>query len=178
MIRLPRLQAPKRPKALPCDVHHTKVTKRLDKTRTFDYVIFVGLFNNDPYEIFVMENGFLDKKYKNGKLIKKTKGIYSVELEDGTIIEDVTKDASESEDVLTRLVSTSLRHGTSISFIVDQLQKSEGDLYCFSKAISRVLKKYIIDNNEILGNCPECKIGIMVRADGCKVCQSCNHSFC
>lgn len=171
--------APKRPKELPCHIHHIKITKKLDKLRTFDYVVFVGLLNeNEPYEIFVMENGTLDKKYKTGYIVKKTRGKYNVELEDFTI-EDITKDVTDNEDVLTRMVSTSLRHGVSIKFLVQQLEKSQGDLYAFSRAISRILKHYIKDGENITGEvCPECGGTELKRQDGCKVCQSCGYSAC
>lgn len=172
-------KAPKRPKELKCDLHHVKISKKLDKIRTFDYVVFVGLLNNnEPYEVFVMENGTLDKRYKTGKIVKKTRGKYNVELEDLSI-EDITKDVTDSEDVLTRMVSTSLRHGVEIQFLVQQLEKSKGDLYNFSRVIARVLKKYIKDGIIVTGEkCDECGSQEIKRQDGCKVCQICGYSKC
>jgi hypothetical protein len=175
--KITKTTAPKRPKILPCDIHHTKITKKLDKIRTFDYVVFVGLLNDDPYEVFVVENGFLDKQIKSGNIIKKNKGVYSLEYTGGEI-EDITKDTTESEDVLTRLVSCSLRHGADINFIVDQLEKSEGDLLSFSKVICRVLKKYV-KNGTKAGLCPRCG-SELVRWEGCKTCTNvkCDYKGC
>jgi hypothetical protein len=126
-----------------------------------------------------MENGTLDKKYKEGRIFKKSRGIYCVELEDGTIIQDITKDSTEAEDVMTRLVSCSLRHGADIQFVVQQLEKSKGDLSAFSKAISRVLKKYIKDGTKVHGvRCSQCGSESIVRQEGCQVCQNCGNSKC
>lgn len=177
--KIHKTTAPKRPDRLPCEIHHVKITKKLDKIRTFDYLAMVGLLGHEPYEIFVTENGFMDKKIKEGWLVKKTKGVYSLESNEGeTIIEDVTKETTEAEDVVTRLTSTSLRHGADISFVVDQLEKSEGDLFCFSKAISRVLKKYIKDGTKVANdNCPKCG-GEYTRQEGCKICNNCGYSKC
>jgi ribonucleoside-diphosphate reductase alpha chain len=178
--KIQKTDAPKRAKYLKCDLHHVKISKKLDKVRVFDYVVFVGLMDDDdPYEVFVMENGTLDKKYKEGRIFKKSRGVYCVELEDGTLIQDITKDSTEAEDVLTRLVSCALRHGADIQFVVQQLEKSKGDLSAFSKAISRVLKKYIKDGTKVHGvHCSQCGSENVIRQEGCQVCQSCGNSKC
>ncbi|MCK9458556.1 MAG: hypothetical protein M0R80_02870 [Proteobacteria bacterium] len=178
--QIQKTKAPIRPQRLPCDIHHTKVTKKLDKIRTFDYIVLVGIMPpNDPYEIFVAENGILDKKYKRGVLIKKARGVYALEIEGKIVIENIAKDATESEDVLTRMVSTSLRHGADIHFIVQQLEKSQGDLFAFSKAIYRILKKYVPDNTKITGmTCPSCGCNEFIRIEGCATCVKCGHSKC
>ncbi len=175
--KIVKTTAPKRPKSLECDVYHVKVTKKLDKPRTFDYLVIVGLYNGDPYECFCMENGFIDKKYHNGVLTKKNKGQYELKFEDETTIDNVIKDTTETEDALTRMISTSLRHGAQIEFVVDQLEKTEGDLWGFSKAISRCLKKYIPDGIKASGQCPSCKQENLQRIEGCISC-SCGWSKC
>jgi ribonucleoside-diphosphate reductase alpha chain len=176
--KIQKTHAPKRPKYLQCDVHHIKISKKLDKVRTFDYLVFVGLMSGEPYEVFCAENGTLDKKYKTGRIFKKSKGNYCVELEDETIIQDITKDCTETEDALTRLVSCSLRHGADIQFVVQQLEKSKGDLIAFSKAMSRVLKRYIQDGAKENGvRCPQCNSENIIRQDGCATC-ACGWSKC
>lgn len=169
----------KRPKELMCDVHHIKVTKRLDKPRTFDYLVVVGILDGNPYEVFVKENGSLSKKYKTGVIKKVKRGVYSVDLEDEIVIDDITSDSSEEEDSVTRLVSTSLRHGVELQYIVEQLEKAEGDMWGFSKAIARTLKKYIKDGTKVTGTeCPSCGSTSLERREGCITCMSCGWSRC
>jgi len=170
--------APKRPKDLPCDIYHVKITKKLDKIRTFDYIVLVGLIGEDPYEIFVAENGTIDKKHKRGIISKKTRGVYTLVADDKIAMENITKDCTESEDVLTRLVSCGLRHGADIHFVVQQLEKSKGDLFAFSKAISRCLKHYIPEDTKITGMTCSCGSNEFVRVDGCAQCVKCGFSKC
>ena len=63
-------------------------------------------------------------------------------------------------------------------FVVQQLEKTKGDLQSFSKAIARVLKKYIEEGSEIVGDeCKKCG-GKLVRIGGCQTCISCGDSKC
>jgi ribonucleoside-diphosphate reductase alpha chain len=178
--KIQKTKAPVRPKELSCDIHHTKVTKKLDKVRTFDYIVLVGIMPpNDPYEIFVAENGVLDKKYKTGVIAKKARGVYSLLVDGQVVLDDICKDATESEDVLTRMVSCGLRHGADIQFVVQQLEKSKGDLFAFSKAICRVLKKYVPDHTKVVGEtCKQCGGTDLIRLEGCATCTKCNYSKC
>ena len=74
-----------------------------------------------------------------------------------------------------------MRHGTDINFIYEQLQKSEGTIVSFSKAIARTLKKYL--DEEILRSresyCDNCGDPEGVHfAEGCFKCKSCGFSKC
>ena len=92
--------------------------------------------------------------------------------------EKISEHINEDQQAITRLISSNLRHGCDVNFIVHQLEKVEGDLLSFSKAISRVLKKYIPDNTKIHGEtCQKCG-GELVRAEGCILCKSCGFSRC
>ena len=171
--------AVKRPKSLKCDIHHIKVTKTLDKLRTFDYLVIVGLMDEKPYEVFVMENGTLSKKYVEGVITKKKRGMYSVSCEDETIIENVIANTTEAEDSLTRLTSIALRHGVDMTYVVQQLQKAQGDIWSFSKAVARALKKYIKEGTAMTGvSCPNCESENMIMSGGCPICQDCGHTKC
>ena len=169
----------KRPKTLPCDVHHVKVTKKLDKVRTFDFLVMVGLINsNQPYEVFCMENGHLDKSCTKGEVQKLARGKYNLVFDDGTEIKNITKNNTETEDTITRLTSCLLRHGVPVNYIVDQLEKVEGDMLCFSKGIVKALKKYIQDGTVVTGqSCPLCGKDTLVRNEGCCACV-CGYSKC
>ena len=169
--------AKKRPKELPCDVYHTNVTKKLDKIRTFQYMVLVGLLNGRPYEIFAIENGKFDKKVIKGSIIKHSRGNYDLVLEDSTVLKNITKETTEQEDSLTRMVSLSLRHGISLVFIVEQLNKVEGELFCFAKSMARSLKKYIKDGTKSTEECKKCG-ATLVFENGCSICKSCGESKC
>lgn len=170
--------APKRPKELPCDIHHIKITKKLDKVRVFDYMVLVGLYHNEPFEVFAIENGKYDKKLNTGKVIRESKGKYNLVFSDGSELKDITSDTTENEDALTRMVSTALRHGAAIQFIVDQLSKVEGaDLFAYSKSIARTLKKYVNDGLVSGDTCATCG-SKLIYENGCKICKQCGDSKC
>jgi ribonucleoside-diphosphate reductase alpha chain len=75
------------------------------------------------------------------------------------------------------MISTALRHGSNIQFIVEQLNKSEGDVTSFGKATSRILKLYIEDNKVSNDTCPECG-ATLIYQNGCKICNQCGYSKC
>ncbi len=166
-----KTDAPKRPKELECDVHHIKVKGQ-------DYFVLVGLFEGQPYEVFAGRNGVVGHKVKKGKIVKRGRSKYKAEFDDDTELSPIGAFTTDEEDTTTRLISAGLRHGTSVEFIVHQLEKSKGDLQSFAKSISRALKKYINDDTEVKGeDCPECT-GRLVRIDGCKSCKDCGYSAC
>jgi len=177
-LKIKKTNAPKRPETIPCEIHH--LTVKGEK-----WVVCVGLLNSDPYEIFCgkQESVQLSSKFKSGTIRKVGKSKYNllIPVEDDNLIFDIKKtfknEASESS--ATRLISTSLRHGIDVKFIVEQLEKSEDDMLSFSRAISRVLKKYIPDGTEVSGEvCPACQSNNLVRQAGCVTCVSCGNSKC
>ena len=171
---IPKTNAPKRPKTLTCDVHHLTVSG--DK-----WIVLVGLLGEDPYEIFAFKkkNINLSEKFKHGKLTKVRKGKYDLEL-DGFTLEDLKElFESDEQEALTRMISTSLRHGADINFIYEQLMKSEGTIVSFSKAIARTLKKYLKDENFSAITCESCgSPDGMTMQEGCYKCKDCGYSRC
>ena len=86
---------------------------------------------------------------------------------------------SEEEDALTRMTSTSLRHGADIHHVVQQLEKVKGDMTSFAKSMARALKKYIPDGKKEQGECPECNAqDALIRQEGCITCTQCGYSKC
>jgi ribonucleoside-diphosphate reductase alpha chain len=172
--KVPKTTAPKRPKTLSCDIHHLTVSG--DK-----WIVLVGLLGEDPYEIFAFKkkNINLSEKFKHGKLSKIRKGKYDLEL-DGFTLEDLKElFESDEQEALTRMISTSLRHGADINFIYEQLMKSEGTIVSFSKAIARTLKKYLKDENFSNIACESCgSPDGMTMQEGCYKCKDCGYSKC
>ena len=169
-----KTDAPERPLELPCDVHHIKV-------KGASYFVLVGLLHDDPYEVFAGKNGFIDKKVKTGIVIRKKrpKGMYKALLEDDSEISPINATCSEEEDALTRMTSTSLRHGADIHHVVQQLEKVKGDMTSFAKSMARALKKYIPDGKKEQGECPECNAqDALIRQEGCITCTQCGYSKC
>jgi len=175
-LSLPRTTAPERPKTLDCDIHHLTVGGG-------KWIVIVGLYGEDPYEIFAFQkkNISISTKIRNGKLTKVKKGRYNLELGDFELENLKEHFESNEEEALTRMISTALRHGTDINFIYEQLQKSEGTIVSFSKAIARTLKKYL--DEELLKNsetyCENCgdPDGLHF-SEGCFQCKSCGYSKC
>jgi ribonucleoside-diphosphate reductase alpha chain len=163
--------APKRPDSLPCNIHHIHVKGE-------PYFVAVGLLDNEPYEVFAGRNNCIDDKVKGGILIKskRPKG-YKAELDDGVVISPITMACTDNEETVTRLISMSLRHGASINFVAEQLGKTNGEMTSYSKAIARVLKKYIKDGTKSNEKCSECGAQLIFEA-GCTSCKQCGFSKC
>ncbi len=164
-------QCPKRLKTLDADIHIVGVKGQ-------KFIIVVGFQNGAPYEIFGGHlNGLNIKNAKSGKVTKVNRGKYSLEFGD-IEIEDFSQQFTPVEKILFRMISTMLRHGVPIEFILDQLQKSTDDITSLASAVGRVLKKYIKDGQRVYGQeCPSCKSTELVYQDGCVSCK-CGWSKC
>lgn len=161
--------AKKRPKTLACDIH-------IAKYRGTEFVVLVGLYHDKPYEVFALENEW-NIKPSVGEIIKIHKGKYNLNIKDDILIEDVTANMKHEEEALTRMLSFGLRHGGDITFAVEQLRKSEGDITAFSKSIARVLNKYTKEREEGKELCQICS-SELVREEGCIKCKSCGYEKC
>ncbi len=167
-----KTQAPKRPKILKCDVYHTV-------SKGEQYFVLVGMLGAEPYEVFAGKDGNIKKSLRAGNVKKLRRGQYSLLEENGDVVlEMISEKISDDQEAITRLISSNLRHGCDVSFVVHQLEKVKGDLLSFAKALSRVLKKYIPENTRVHGEtCKECGADL-VRIEGCIACRSCGWSRC
>ncbi len=166
-----KTQAPKRPKELICDIYHVSVKGEA-------YLVVIGLFKNEPYEIFAGKNGQIPKTIKQGIIKKVKRGKYQIIFGNNKTIDSIIDLETSEEEAMTRMISTALRHGADISFIVHQLEKTKGDLTSFSKSVARTLKKYIQDGTNVTGEeCENCG-GKLMRQDGCITCPGCGWSRC
>jgi ribonucleoside-diphosphate reductase alpha chain len=161
--------APKRPACLPVEIH-TTVSKGIK------WNVIVGIFDSKPYEVFAIPHFTNETELE---LCKIKRGRYDLLKDGDTYSEDITSQITDEQDVLTRMVSTALRHGADITFIVEQLNKSHGDITSFSKAIARTLKKYI-DEKKMVSRaaCTECGSNNLVFEEGCLMCKDCGSSKC
>ena len=180
--------APKRPKELECDIYHSTVQGE-------KWSIFIGMLDGKPYEIMGGLAKFvkIPKRVVKGKLLKHNGEInparYDLhyDFEKGTDEETIIADVGNifenpTHSGFTRMISLSLRHGTPIQYVVEQLSKAadkDSDLFSITKAFSRVLKNYVKDGTKLnKENCPECKMANMAYKDGCKQCLDCGYSKC
>lgn len=181
---IPRTVAPVRPSTLQCEVFHTVV-------KGVPHYVVVGLVEGQPYEVFTGLNTdkkdvvFIPKNMAAGVISKLARGKYALHAPDvdPKTSEDIwvlnNGHSNDDVDALSRIISCALRHGSDISFVVQQLEKTKGDMFSFSKAISRVLKKYIPNGTKVHGaNCPECQQDSLKRESGCVTCSNCGWSKC
>ncbi len=173
-----RVLTPERPTDLPCDIHQIKV-------KGHKYIIIVGLLKGSLYEVFTIDDtaNRLDlKKFPHGVVRKVGKGRYDLITESGPVeatIRDFTRTYDSTNGSLARFISMALRHGTPVQFVIEQLSK-DTNFEDFERALSRVLKKYIVDGEEVMARenrCGECE-GKMVFRDGCVTCLECGSSQC
>lgn len=162
--KIKKQDAPKRPAKLPCYIHNTSV-------RGDYWVVLVSLLGGEPYEIFAYPNGRVN--YTEGVVIKRGNGVYDLEINGKVIQADIAANyVNDEQAALTRMISTALRHGTDVRFIVEQLDKAGGTVVDFSKAVARALRKLLNVELKTKETCPECGAELVFE-DGCKSCKSC-----
>lgn len=180
-----RTHAPRRPPVLPCDIYHGRVQNE-------QWTIVVGLLGNEPYELFggPSEEAGIPKSAKQGYLTKisrgKNKNQYNLtytKYNEEVVLEDVGNAFENSAyGTFTRVLSLSLRHGTPIQHMVEQLRKDQSEaLTSLSAVLGRALKKYIQDGTIVSSarsGCGRCGSSNLKYSDGCPVCLSCGHTRC
>jgi ribonucleoside-diphosphate reductase alpha chain len=168
--------APKRPIELPCRIHHTKILGK-------DWLVLVGLLNDDPYEVFAgpYKNIGIPKNCVEGKIIKQKRGVYSLVVKDSAGTETKYKNILDHLDDndsawATRLVSMSLRHGVPLRFVCEQLSK-DGFVIDTNKVLARILKKYL-SKTDRQHSCPSCNSKNVVLQETCITCMDCGFGKC
>ena len=119
---------------------------------------------------------FIPRQEESGSIVKRAKQTYVFISKDGAEYHLTNGHSNDTADAVSRLLSMNLRHGADISFVVEQLGKVEGDMACYSKVLSRTLKRYIKDNTTSTDNC-ECGEKY-IYVEGCKKCPACGNSKC
>jgi len=142
--------------------------------RQNNYTMIIGLRDGVPYEIF---GGKVANGFRDGQITKVASRKYL--LNDDDILEHFH---DKSINAITRLVSLSLRHGVPVQFVCDQLDK-ESDVFDIAKFFSRTLRKFIKEDEVILGShhkCQTCGAGpdSLKYEGGCMICTVCGSSSC
>lgn len=171
---LNRIEAPGRPKTLPCDIHSTTIKGQ-------KWIVLVGLLEDEPYEVFGgLYQDIAPCTDTTGFVTKKARGKYNLTSHNGkSTHEDIVGKFQNPEySWATRLVSTALRHGTPVEFMVEQLSK-DGKIHDFNKAMARVLKRYIKNGRvKSAAKCFECQSSDLIWEEGCHKCASCGYAKC
>jgi len=179
----PQRSAPKRPLELECNLHHTTIKGE-------KWVIMVGIMDAKPYEVMGGLSNLIEipRDKAKGVLIKNPRksmnSIYDLRVGtngDTIIIKDLVKVFDNANhSAFTRMISLGLRHGASIQYVVEQLQKDrDSDMFSFAKCVARVLKNYIPDGQEATEKtCSECNEPNLIYVEGCVTCTACGYAKC
>jgi len=166
--------APKRPSKMDADIKYVKIKGE-------EFCVAIGTLENKPYEVFawlVNEDSIQIQPSEDLYfIVKVSSGNYNLVNKDGIVFGAIRERLTDEQAAITRLVSTALRHGTDIKFIVEQLDKTKGDLTSFSKAISRVLKQYITNGSHLKGSMCEVCGSKLIITNGCESC-TCGYTKC
>jgi len=174
---VPRTDAPDRPQTLPCAIHRVRY-------RGDHWTILVGFLDDDPYEVFAFTSDGdaplfgEEQDWPSEGTVKKVKSQHYSLLTTGgdVLIDDITSQAPSDEvRVETRLVSTALRHGSKIDFLVKQLEKAEGSIASFGSAMANALRAHA-STHEV--TCDKCGSANVRHVEGCMTCADCGHSRC
>jgi ribonucleoside-diphosphate reductase alpha chain len=172
------MPAPRRPGELQCDIHTVSVKGEKWK-------VLVGLMHGRPYETFCFPEDQIElpPSKTEGILIRNGGGKYKLEIPYGddklTIKNVASLLLTDEHRMITRLLSTSLRHGAPLNAIVGQLAKCDGEVTAFSKALLRVVRKYITDEEYLAtAVCQECGSKNLALQEGCLKCADCGFSGC
>jgi ribonucleoside-diphosphate reductase alpha chain len=173
-----KTEAPDRPEDVECAIHNVRYAG--------DYWrVLVGFLDDDPYEVFAFQTDqkvqLVDesgRSLKEGIIRKHGSGHYQLvrPSDEEVLVDDVTEWAPSDEvRIETRLISTALRHGADLKFIVGQLKKAEGSIASFGNSVAKALQAHV---DEIALTCDSCGSDNVRMVEGCMTCADCGHSKC
>lgn len=177
----------KRPPVLECDVIRFK-------NNSEDWVAFVGLFENQPYEIFtgLTEDDVLPipKSVTKGRIIKvkeETGSRYDFQYVDKYGYTNTLGGLSHMFQKefwnYAKLISGVLRNGMPIPDVVNlvsSLRLDSDTINTWKAGVERALRKYIPNGTKAKAGkrCPDCGQESLVYSEGCLTCTNCGHSRC
>lgn len=158
-----------------------------------DWIAFVGIYNNRPYEIFTgqidEDELFIPRSVKKGWIVK-------VKEDDGTkrydfryedrkgyphTIGGISRLFDKEFWNYAKLISGVLRNGMHIVDIVnlvDGLTFDNESISNWQSGVSRALKPYIKEGTKLKSKCPNCDAQTVVFQNGCPYCTTCGWSKC
>lgn len=158
-----------------------------------DWIAFVGIYNNRPYEIFtgkIEEDAmYIAKKIKKGVILKvvddKGNARYDFQYKDKYGYTNTVGGISRLFDEMfwnyAKLISGVLRNGMPILDVVtliESLHLDSESINTWKNGVSRALKQYIKDGQSAKVKCPNCGEASLVYQSGCPICMSCGFSKC
>ncbi len=160
-----------------------------------EWIAFVGLYNNIPYEIFtgkIEEDAmYIPKRIEKGEIIKvkeEDNGTrYDFQYEDKYGYRNTVGGISRLFDQgfwnYAKLISGVLRNEmpiVDVVSLVSSLQLDSETINTWKNGVARALYKYIPNGTKAKGGtvCPECGQESLLYQEGCLVCTACGHSKC
>ena len=159
--------APKRPPILPCDIYTTQI--RGDK-----WIVLVGHLKGYPFEVFAGKLSDLGKFPEKGTITKAKSKTYILECE-GRDPMDILDTFGEHGSYS---YSKMLAHGVPLFSIVDMCDKMIENVLGFNKAMGRIIKKYVKEEELNFMKCSSCGSSDLIFQEGCILCKSCGGSKC
>ena len=157
--------APKRPAILPCDIHITQIKGK-------KYQVVVGTLEGYPFEIFAGEA--TSKLPDKGQIRKAGSKKYILECEGYEPLNLLDTFGEQGSYIYSKLI----QHGCPLWSILDMCDKMLENVLGFNKAMGRIIKKYIKDDDIKFLKCSECGSTKMIFQEGCILCRSCGYSKC
>ena len=177
----------KRPPVLECDVIRFKNNHE-------NWIAFVGLYNNIPYEIFtgLSEDDVLPipKAVTQGRIIKikdENGSRYDFQYVDKfgytNTIGGLSHMFNKEFWNYAKLISGVLRNGMPIPDVVNLISSLRLDnetINTWNAGVERALRKYIPDGTKAKTGkkCTECGSESLIYQEGCLICKSCGNSKC
>jgi len=158
-----------------------------------DWIAFVGLYNDRPYEIFTGKKEedvmFIPQVVDKGKIIKVVepdgKRRYDFQYIDKYGYPNMIGGISRMFDAAfwnyAKLISGVIRIGMPIVDVVnlvESLQLDSDSINTWTNGVARALKQYISDGTIVKARCEKCGEATLVYQNNCPVCMSCGHSKC
>lgn len=158
-----------------------------------DWISFVGIYNDRPYEIFtgkIEEDAmFIPQKIKKGVIIKvkdaEGNKRYDFQYKDKygytNTIGGISRLFDEEFWNYAKLISGVLRNGMPILDVVtliESLHLNSESINTWKNGVARALKQYIANGTKAKEKCPNCGQETLVYQNSCPVCMSCGYSKC